>query len=167
MIEIKHKAGGEVLHRVAADTLAGAALRGAHLSGADLTGVDLTGADLRGADLSDAVLTLANLRGANLQGAAFGRAETTLRSLRNRPSPPAPSPQDILRMLHRQARSYRLGCGHHSGSGNASGSRPSLAHEAPRGGPTQRLWPFPLPHRSSISARLQIFFFDELTRLLL
>jgi len=74
MIEIKHKATGEVLHRVDADKLAGGLFVNVSLSGADLAGADLTGAEFREATLCDADLRNANLTDSSWLGCLLLRA---------------------------------------------------------------------------------------------
>jgi uncharacterized protein YjbI with pentapeptide repeats len=84
VIEIRHRTTGGVLHRLEANTLAGADLTGINLCNADLVGMDLRGAILTGsvcrftqwrganlsrADLRGAYLADADFRGANLSGA--------------------------------------------------------------------------------------------------
>ena len=74
MIEIKHRETGEVLLRVAADTLEAADLNHAELSGADLGDVNLAHAHMSGANLRQAYLVGADLRAANLSGANLSQA---------------------------------------------------------------------------------------------
>src|SRR5437867_3616136 len=74
-MQIKHKDTGEVLFRLAADTLQSANLYRTRLRGADLSYANLRGADLRGVDLRDANLTGAILTGANLEHPLGGLTE--------------------------------------------------------------------------------------------
>jgi uncharacterized protein YjbI with pentapeptide repeats len=84
VIEIRHRTTGEVLHRLATDTLVGADLTGIDLCNADLSGMDLSGAGLtgsvcrftrwRGANLSHADLQGAYLADSDFQGASLSAA---------------------------------------------------------------------------------------------
>jgi hypothetical protein len=77
VVLITHQVTGQVLCRVAGNTLAGADLAMAGLTGADLLGADLRGANLRKALLCNANLAEANLAGARMDGAIVIGANLT------------------------------------------------------------------------------------------
>jgi hypothetical protein len=77
MIEIRHRATGEVLLVLSARSLSGTNLRGI-----DLAEADLRGADLRETNLGSASLRGVDLDGANLSGAYLRFADLTSASLR-------------------------------------------------------------------------------------
>ena len=73
-IQVGKRAVRRLLHRVDADTLAGAWLADLHLFRADLRGQDLRGARLRSTNLREATLRGADLQGADLRNAADAAA---------------------------------------------------------------------------------------------